>query len=267
MPKLSVNGLELYYQMEGPEQGPVLVLANGIFQRVEAWEPFMPHLARFRVLRYDMRGQGRSGAPEGAYTPELHADDLEALLAALQLGAYHLLGLSNGGVVAQVLASRQPPGLQRLILLCTTARMDPLIQAKIESWRLGLEWGGTDGRLRIALPWVWGRSFLEAHPEVAGPASLEQMRLAAPSAAAQRNLMAGFNTLRDLRPQLAHLRTPTLVLAGEEDLLLPPHYGQEIAQAIPGARFEVLPRAGHAAPLENPAAVAQAIHRFLEVEG
>ncbi len=157
MPSLAVNGTELFYQMDHPAgtsgltpspPRPVLVLANGIFQRVEAWEPLMPYLQGFRVLRYDMRGQGRSGVPQGAYTPVLHADDLQALLEALHIETYSLLGLSNGGVVAQVHASRRPPGLQKLILLCTTPRIDPLIRAKVESWQRALEWGGTKGRLR-----------------------------------------------------------------------------------------------------------------------
>lgn len=268
MPRIVINAAELYYQIDGQPQDPdqpVLVLANGIFQRVEAWEPLMPHLPGFRVLRYDMRGQGRSSIPPGAYTPELHADDLEALLEALNIERYHLLGLSNGGIVVQVHAALQPAGLHKLILLCTTSRIDPLIRAKVESWRLGLEWGSTEGRLRVALPWIWGRAYLEAHPEVAGAASLEQMKLAAPTVEAQQNLLAGFFTLGDLRPQLRSVTAPTLVLSGEEDLLFPPLYAQEIAQAIPGAKHRVLPQTGHAAPIEVPALLAREIREFLEV--
>lgn len=272
MPKISVNGTELFYQIEGPTQPanlpsprgqPVLVLANGIFQRVEAWEPLMPHLQGFTVLRYDMRGQGQSAVPQGAYTPELHADDLTALLQALQIERYHLLGLSNGGVVAQVLALRRPSGLQSLILLCTTPRLDPLIRAKIESWQLALEWGGTRGRLRIALPWIWGRAFLEAHPEIASAESLDQMFAAAPTEQAQRNLMEGFFTLGDLRPRLQNVAVPTLVLCGEEDLLFPPLYSQEIADSIPGAVHHVLPGVGHVAALENTPLLVSEIKTFL----
>lgn len=266
MPKLSINGTELFYQLEGTalEAKPTLVFANGIFQRVEAWEPIMPHLEGYRILRYDMRGQGRSAVPEGAYTPDLHADDLEALSQALQIGPYYLLGLSNGGIVAQVHASRQPKGLQKLILLCTTARLDPLIRAKVESWQLALEWGQTTGRLQIALPWIWGRVYLEAHPEIASAASLEAMRVAAPTLEAQRNLMTGFFTLGDLRPTLKKVGVPTLVLSGEEDLLFPPLYGLEISQAIPGGVFELLPKVGHVAAIEDTPTFIEKVRRFLE---
>lgn len=263
MPEIAVNGTQLYYQLEG--SGPVVVLANGIFQRVEAWEPLMPHLEGYRVLRYDMRGQGRSAVPEGAYTPELHAQDLQALLGALGIGRYHLLGLSNGGVVAQVFAAQQPRGLQSLVLLCTTPRLDPLLRAKVESWRLALEWGGTLGRLRVALPWIWGRAYLEAHPELDSEASLEQMLAASPTEEAQRNLIAGFLSLGDLRPRLASIDVPTLVISGEEDLLFPPRYGREIAQAIPGARHHVLSAVGHVAALEDTLGLARLVRGFLEV--
>ncbi|MBF6596403.1 MAG: alpha/beta fold hydrolase [Thermaceae bacterium] len=275
MPRITVNAIELFYQIDSVGvtglsplgEQPILIFANGIFQQVEAWQPLIPMLEGSRVLRYDMRGQGRSSVPEGAYTPQLHADDLQALVQALDISSYHLLGLSNGGIVAQVLASRQPPGLQKLILLCTTARLDPLIRAKVESWRLALEWAGTVGRLQVALPWIWGRAYLETHPEVAGTASLEQMGLAAPSLAAQQNLLAGFLTLGDLRPQLANIVVPTLVLSGQEDLLFPPCYGQEIADAIPGAHLELLPGVGHVVVVEDTPGLAQAIRSFLEVKG
>lgn len=269
MPRTQINGSELYYQLDRaqtqePAQ-PVLVLANGIFQRIEAWEPLMPYLEGFSVLRYDMRGQGRSAVPDGAYTPQLHADDLEALLQSLGIQTYHLLGLSNGGIVAQLHAAGRPAGLQRLILLCTTPRLDPLIRAKVESWQLALEWGQTQGRLRIALPWIWGRAFLEAHPEMASAESVEQMLAAAPTIQAQKNLLAGFLCLSDLRPRLSQIGVPTLVLSGQEDLLFPPLYGQEIADAIAGAKHHILPRVGHVAALEDTPALAQQIERFLEV--
>lgn len=268
MPKAFINGTELYYRLDGVasfERYPVLVLLNGIFQRTEAWEPLMPYLQGFLVLRYDMRGQGQSATPEGPYTPELHANDLHNLLRTLQIGRYYLLGLSNGGVVAQVYAARQPSGLQRLILLCTTSRIDPIIRAKIESWRLALQWGGTRGRLQIALPWIWGRAYWETHAELNSSLSLEQMVAAAPSVEGQHNLIEGFLTLEDLRPRLRQIQVPTLVLSGAEDLLFPTLYSQEIADCITGAIHHVLPGVGHLAPLENTASLIQEIKSFLEV--
>lgn len=266
MPERAINGTTLFYRLDGPEAAPWLVLLNGIFQRTEAWEPLMPYLQGFRVLRYDMRGQGQSATPPGPYPPELHASDLAALLEALKITRYHLLGLSNGGVVAQVYAAQQPAGLQKLILLCTTPRLDPLVRAKVASWRQALAWGGTRGRLQIALPWIWGRAYLEAHPEITTEAALLQMEQAAPTPEAQQYLLDGFLAMEDLRPRLNRVKAPTLVLSGADDLLFPPYYGQEIAATIPQATHQVLPQVGHVAPIEDTAGLAGAITGFLEVQ-
>lgn len=263
MPRIEVNGVELQYQWQG--DGPVLVLANGLFQRLEAWEPLMAFLGGFRVLRYDMRGQGRSQVGPGPYPPHLHVADLLGLLRALGVSQYHLLGLSNGGVVGQLLASQRPQGLQKLILLCTTPQLDPALLAKVQSWRVALHAGGTPARLKVALPWVWGRPYLETHPEMLGEIALEQMVLAAPLLEAQYHLLDGFLMMPDLRPLLGQISVPTLVLAGEEDLLFPPLYGRSIAQQIPGARFAVLPGVGHVPISEHPAGLATVVLPFLEV--
>lgn len=271
MPRIAINGTELFYQIDpvGPQgfvSQPMLVLANGIFQRVEAWEPLMPYLEGFTVLRYDMRGQGQSAVPEGAYTPQLHANDLEALLKALGISSYFLLGLSNGGVVSQVFAARQPKELQKLILLCTTCYNDALIRAKVESWRLALQLGGTAARLRTAMPWIWGRSFFNAHPELTQDSALEQMVLAAPTVQAQFNLIEGYLSFNDLRTSNRTIAMPTLVLSGEEDLLFPPLYSNEITASISGAIHHILNNVGHVAPIEDTVALAEHIRSFLGVK-
>ncbi|HWG84642.1 MAG TPA: alpha/beta hydrolase [Deinococcales bacterium] len=262
MPLAEVNGTSLHYEFSGDGER-TLVLLNGIFQRTEAWEKLLPQLRGFRVLRYDMRGQGQSDVPPGAYTPDLHADDLASLLATLGVERYGILGLSNGGIVAQVHAARQASGLERAVIACTTPLLDPLLRAKVEGWRIALDLGGTPARLRVAQGWVWGRAFLEQYPQVSSDAGIEAALAIAPTEEAQRNLLDGFFTLSDLRPRLAKVTAPCLVVSGEDDLLFPPHYGRLIADAIPGARFVSLPELGHAAPMEDPRAFAAAVLPFL----
>ncbi|AEB12869.1 alpha/beta fold hydrolase [Marinithermus hydrothermalis] len=262
MPKARVNGVALYYEVTG--EGPVLVLLNGIFQRTELWEPLLAHLEGYTVIRYDMRGQGRSEAPEGPYPPEAHAADLDALLAHLGVSRYHLLGLSNGGVVAQHHAAQNPPGLERLVLACTLAHLDAAARAKVESWRAALLAGGTRLRMRVALPWIYGRGFLAQNPGLIEEAALEEAARFSPTPAAQRRLLEGFLTLGDLRPKLRRVRAPALVIAGAEDLLFPPAYAEELAAALPQARLVVLRGVGHVAPLEDPEGFARTVRAFLE---
>lgn len=251
---------KLRYRLEGG--GPPLVLLNGIFQRLESWDPVLPHLKGFTLLRYDMRGQGESEAPEGIYTPRVHAEDLLALLNRLGWEKAALVGLSNGGVVAMEVALLAPERFAALVLCCTTPYLDVALRAKVESWLHALKAGGTKLRLRVALPWVFGRSFLEAHPELLAEEGLRNLAAQAPTEAAQERLLLGFLTLNDLRPRLKALALPALVLYGTEDLLFPQAYASDLAQAL-RARLRALP-AGHAAPLETPQAFAQAVRAFLE---
>ncbi len=250
----------LRWRAEG--KGQEVVLLNGLFQRLESWDPLLPYLEGFHLLRYDMRGQGESEAPEGPYTPRLHAQDLLGLLEEVGFGRPVLVGLSNGGIVALEAALLDPGRFRGLVLLCTTPYLDAALRAKVESWLLALRAGGPLLRLRVALPWVFGARFLNAHPGLLTEEGLAPLLAQAPSPEAQERLLLGFLALEDLRPRLKALRLPSLVLYGEEDLLFPRPYAQALAEAL-GGRLEALPT-GHAAPLEDPATVGQAVRRFLE---
>jgi len=214
------------------------------------------------LLRYDMRGQGESEAPEGPYTPKAHAQDLLALLQELGWEEASLVGLSNGGIVALQAALMAPTRFRSLVLACTTPYLDPALKAKVGSWLHALKTGGTPLRLRVALPWIYGAGFLNAHPELLTEEGLASLIAQAPDERAQERLLLGFLSLEDLRPRLHSLALPALVLYGKEDLLFPKPYAQALAEAL-GAELQALP-AGHAAPLEDPLAFAQAVRKFLE---
>jgi len=173
-----------------------------------------------------------------------------------------LVGLSNGGIVALQAALMAPTRFRGLVLACTTPYLDPALRAKVESWLHALRAGGTLLRLRVALPWVYGARFLNAHPGLLGEEGLRALQAQAPTEAAQERLLLGFLGLKDLRPALKGLGLPALVLYGEEDLLFPRPYALALAEAL-GARLQALPT-GHAAPLEDPRAFAQAVRSFLE---
>lgn len=250
----------LRYRVEG--EGPKVVLLNGLFQRLESWDPVVPLLGGYTLLRYDMRGQGESEAPEGPYTPKAHAQDLLALLQELGWEEASLVGLSNGGIVALQAALMAPTRFRSLVLACTTPYLDPALKAKVGSWLHALKTGGTPLRLRVALPWIYGAGFLNAHPELLTEEGLASLIAQAPDERAQERLLLGFLSLEDLRPRLHSLALPALVLYGKEDLLFPRPYAQALAEAL-GAKLQALPT-GHAAPLEDPLAFVQAVRKFLE---
>lgn len=294
--RLSVNdGTELHVERAGgaggAQSGPVLLI-NGITMSTESWNALGRLLQQERtVIRYDMRGQGASGAPPGPYLRERHARDLLALLDDLThrgLAPLHVVALSNGGYVAQLLlAWLQRPDLARaaganeqelaalaghrgtvlsLTLLDTFATADARLQAAVRSWLAALAYGGAGARFDAAVPWVWGPEFLAAN----GQALAEVRALAAlhPQDAVKsllEGLLASAATEPDLDQALTELKLPLLVALGEDDVLTPLRNHVDVLRQFgrDPERVHLIPRAGHGAPMENAPAVAGLLQPFL----
>jgi 3-oxoadipate enol-lactonase len=262
MPHQTVNDIQLYYELHGPDNAHPVVLVNGLLSDTTSWAYQIPVLAQhFRVLTYDCRGQGQSDKPAGPYSQELHARDLAGLLRVLGIRKTHLFGISNGGTVAMTLALNYPDYVERLVLVDTFAYADVAMQAKLRSWLVALETGGPIMRFDVASPWVWGRDFIADNRAI-----MEELRSRAESAqVAAQTLIEG--TLEyDIRHRLHQISVPTLVLVGAEDVLTPPWYSQQVADLIPDTRMFVLPRVGHVATIEAPGTVNALALAFLRGE-
>ena len=149
MPNIRVNEIDLHYKRGGEEGAETLVFINGLTMDTTAWRD-AAHLLEdsYRTVRYDCRGQGESEKPEGPYTPQQHKEDLLELLEALELGEVHLVGLSNGGIIASLVAAELGAArVKTLTLVDSFSQMDAVMQehlARLESLYRG-------GRLRPAL--------------------------------------------------------------------------------------------------------------------
>jgi 3-oxoadipate enol-lactonase len=272
-----------------PGRRAAVVLVNGLTMSVAAWDGLERLLATERaVVRYDMRGQGASDAPEGPYPPSRHAADLEQVLGALQLTRVHLVALSNGGLVAQRVAARVATGdpegtgaatatgptagtgpatsagirLVSLALLGSFATVDAHLRAVLRSWLQALAGGGAEARFDAALPWVWGPHFLAANA-----VAIAEARRSAGSAPshAVRGLIEGLLTdeTHEPCPGLANVDAPLLVAVGEHDVLTPRRASAAITAAFGRGDVTVVPGVGHAAPIEDPRAVALLLLPFL----
>ena len=119
MPKASVNGFKLHYEIEG--DGEPLVLIPGFASGREIWSRQTPALSRnFRVISFDPRGVAASDKPDGPQSIGLLADDLALLLLALHVPSAHIVGVSFGGFVAQEFALKYPLMTRKLVLCCTS---------------------------------------------------------------------------------------------------------------------------------------------------
>jgi 3-oxoadipate enol-lactonase len=260
MPFLTANGVRFYYELHGPEAGEPLVLNNGIFATTAGWARVLPALARrYRVLAYDLRGQGQSEHPAGPYSLDLHAADLRALLDALGWPRAHLVGTSYGGELNLVMGLRYPERCQTLTVITAVAYSGPHLAATVERWRLAAEGGDGPRFFRAIYADIYSEAYLAANPALA---ALGEQRYAAFDLAAGRRLIESFQAF-DVRGELPKITTPTCVVAAEGDTLKPRRYSEQIQQAIAGAELHVIPQAGHAVMLERPAELVTVILGFL----
>lgn len=263
MPQLLLNGINLYYEISGDGRAPVVVFINGLYQDTTGWALAVRDLSpHFRTLVYDCRGQGQSDKPlEGPYTPEQHARDLAALLDALQIARAHFVGLSNGGIVLEHFARLFPARLQKLVLADTFSHMDAVQGALLDAWGTALEAGGTGMRFLIALPWIWGAEFLERN--YAAIMALRDKAIESLPTYSSLHLLHGARQ-HDARSWLGTIRAPTLVLVGEQDVIIQMHHARFLQASIPGARLHVIAGAGHAAWLEKSREFNRAVSDFLK---
>jgi 3-oxoadipate enol-lactonase len=256
-----MNAVALDHAFDGPEDAPVLVLANSVGSRPAMWDAQVPALAqRFRVLRYDHRGHGASPVPPGPYAMDDLGADVLALLDALELDQVAFCGLSMGGMVGMWVASEAPERIGRLALCCTSARLGPP-----ELWTdraAAVRAGGMASIVEGVVDRWLTPGFAAAHPDVR--ARLEAMFVSNPPEGYARCCEA--IAAMDLFERLGRIAAPTLVLSAEQDPATPPEHGDAIAAAIPGARHVVLPDAAHLAPVERPEAVTAAVLEHLGPE-
>jgi len=250
MPTIQASGLNIYYELHGPAEAPVLVLNNGIIMNAAAsWAFQTKALAcHYRVLQYDCRGQGQSDHPDGPYTMELHAADLAALLDALAIDRAHVAGASYGGEVAQAFALAYPARVRSLLLMDTASELGPELRATAENWLAAARHGDAGEFFNATVPWNFSPRFIRDHPALLADARRRYTLLDFPAVARLCDCFLGV----DFTARLGEIAAPTCIIVGELDLLKGPAYAHILKSGIPHAELHVLPGAAHATPWERP---------------
>jgi 3-oxoadipate enol-lactonase len=241
-----VNGARLYYEASG--EGPAVVLIHGGLVDSRLWDAQMKPLSkRFRVVRYDIRGYGRSNAPTGEYYP---LEDLRALLDYLKIDKATLVGLSLGGIVAADFALEHPARVERLVLVASGLRGDK--QPRDERTTRAYQIGAREGVEK------YFEAFMESD-------MLAGLRNRPKARAAMHTMMVdNFKAVEYISkgwPQapepptaerLAQIKAPTLVVVGSLDGKNLQNIADTLASKIPGARKVVIRGASHHPPVETP---------------
>jgi pimeloyl-ACP methyl ester carboxylesterase len=245
MPVTNINGIKIYYDIEG--KGEPLILIQGFSGRGSDWKFQTSAFKRlYQVITFDNRGVGRSDKPQGPYTTKLMADDVIGLMDCLNIRKAHILGMSMGGMIAQELAINYPERVMKLILGCTyachdcassgmTLAMEKAVRLPIrETTTRLLDLAVGNLLLRISfLPFAKFRQNRMGQSEAQG---LE----------GQRDACLAHNAME----RLSKIKSPTLVIVGSKDKVLKPTSSEVIAEKIPNARLVKTANGSHLFPLE-----------------
>lgn len=259
--KTHANGIDIRYEISGHGSNrPWVTLAHSLATDLSLWDELAAALApRFSVLRYDARGHGGSDAPEGPYSFELLTADLLGLLDALKIERTHFVGLSMGGMLAQHFALAAPQRLDRLAIVSSTSRTPPEGRALWDERIAVARSQGMQAHVESTLARWFTAPYRAAHPEVM--ARIGTLIAATPVAG-----FAGWGAAisgLDLSDRLGAVSAPTLVVVGADDPGTPPAASRAIADAIPGARLEIIPQASHQLVIEQADAFTRLLLDFL----
>src|SRR5215218_9197270 len=214
MPLISANGVDLFYDLTGPERAPVVAFSNSIGTTLEMWDAQARALSnRYRCLRYDTRGHGRSQVRDQPVTIEDLADDLAGLLDALGVERAHIAGLSLGGMTAQAFGARHPERALSLTLMATSAYLPHGWDERAATVRAH----GMGAIVDAVLARWFTPEFAAGNPEAVAPMRARFVQLDPRGYA----VCCGAIRDMDLRPSNAAIRAPTLLIAGADDPATP----------------------------------------------
>jgi len=258
------DGLNLYYEVQGTVSAPkTIVFLNGLSQSTIAWILTTPHFKEnYRIILLDFIFQGQSDKTGECRSFDEHAKDVLGLLDELKIQKVILAGLSYGSLVAQHFAVLFPQRLEKLVLISTFAHKTPYYDAIELAWWRALELGGYPLMLDIMLPSVLSEEYFK-NPLI----PIEMMKQARQEVNGEKEalfkLMQATKDREDYRVELQKIKTPTLVIQGEKDLLLPVHMAAEVAKNIPNSEFKIILGAGHTLNLEAIPQMSKEIKDFI----
>lgn len=259
--KIKTNGIELHYEIAGADSAPWITLSHSLACNLHMWDEQMDVLTKkFRVLRFDTRGHGQSGAPPGDYTLEQMADDVKGLFDTLNIKRTHWLGLSMGGMIGQTFALKYPGMFQSLILADTTSRRPP---NAAQMWGERIAMARTKGMAGV-LDSTLARWFTEPYR------NMRKDVMARIGAQILSTPVDGFSgccaaiAKVDTLDRLKEIKCPVLIIVGEQDHGTPPEMARAIHENLPGSELKIIASAAHLSNVEQTQVFNDTMMKFLE---
>ncbi len=263
-----IGDVNLHYETTG--SGVPVLLIGGLGSSADLWHRQIPALStEYQVICFDNRGAGRSDVPPGPYTIKEMASEAVQLLDALNITAAHIVGSSMGGMIAQEVAIQYPDKALSLVLIATQCGGTHAFGAAAEDAealeRLATDERDPEERARGWIPYTLSRRFVESQPDLVD----EYIRINTEHPPTTAGLQAQWSALMgyDSWERLAYITAPTLILQGDDDVLVPLENADVLGVRIPDARVAIIPGAGHSVAFEAADAVNKLLLDFFSENG
>jgi 3-oxoadipate enol-lactonase len=263
VPVVRANGIDFYFEWYGPEGEDIVIFNNGLLMTTAGWAYQKSVISRhWRILLYDCRGQGKTDHPDSPYTMELHADDLRALMDALAVNSAHLVGISYGGEIALLFASRWPERVKSLFISSSVSEIHPYLHCLVDKWKAVALRKDGDLLYRVTVNDNFSPQWLNAHPQWEN-SSLPYFR--AFDFDALIRLCESFSRI-NFTSELKNITAPTMLAAGQYDTLKPcSPYTEILAHHIPQSQIILFAGAGHACNIEAASSWNASVLGFLQM--
>ncbi len=258
--RASSNGIELEYLVDGPATAPAVLLSHSLATTMSMWKDQVPVLARdFRVIRYDMRGHGRSGVSPAPYDFALLAADAVGLLDHLGIDRVAFVGLSIGGIIGQHLAIHHGDRLLCAVLCSTTSQISDEVRGVWDQRIAAVEAGGMESQTASTLERWFTAPYRAAQAEtMTWVGDMVRTTPAAGFIGCGRAIQ-GLDVAKDL----GRIKVPTLVVPADHDAGMPPALSEAIHRGIAGSEFALIANASHLSNIEQTAAFNAVVVSFL----
>lgn len=262
MPKAKSNGIEIYFEEYG--KGYPLILISGLASDHTCWSQIIDVLAKdFKVIVFDNRGIGETTVSDASCSIDVLANDTIGLLDALNIEKANIMGQSMGGAIAQTIAINYPGRVNKLVLSASFYQIKPGPKYTFETVLKLFEEEVNPAFIGdVIIPWTFSNTFLSDQKNINRIIDRNKKR---PTQSLlgykkQYEALVSFNSFANLKK----IKSPTLVIGAEEDVIVPIGDTEKLAKNIPFAKLEILPLTGHSVWFEAPKKLSEIVLEFLK---
>jgi len=250
-----LDGIKLFYEVRGNVNSKNTILfLNGVMASTKSWYGLSKIFEGlgFKVVLHDFKGQLKSDKPEGEYTFHDHARETMRLLEHLNIEKAHLIGTSYGGEVGMKFAALYPESTLSLSIIDSVSETDSIMVYLIDNWISAAESGDGEKFFNVLVPSLYSTDFIEKNREFLKDRAKATKNISPEYFTGQVSLYQTFKNDVYMTDILKSIKSPTLVICGEEDVLKRPSFSKLLHENIQNSEYVLLPGCGHVAIFEKP---------------